>query len=236
MDVELNGERQGKVSINVNGKGQNKEVIKDLEAREEIANSRSRKGPWEGRKRKRKKRQCGDEAREREEGKGVGGVEDKGEIKNGDNEVDERGGYGRAAKVGVGGKTAGQGKEKRGVGEKSGGNGEGGKIQWLGGEWEIHKMSPLGLSKLPLEHCCEHLHTRIEELLLDILYSSTKMHEELKKDETESLTDVTMIQLEGLLIGAVITCTVHGNGIGPIILDQPVFTKADQQLLGSSYT
>ena len=42
---------------------------------------------------------------------------------------------------------------------------------------------------------------RIEELLLDILYSSTKMHEELKKDETESLTDVTMIQLEGLLIG-----------------------------------
>eukprot|EP00731_Ephydatia_muelleri_P037425 Em0466g2a len=96
-------------------------------------------------------------------------------------------------------------------------------------------MSPLGLSKLPLEHCCEHLHTRIEELLLDILYSSTKMLEELKKDETESLTDVTMIQLEGLLIGAVITCTVHGNGTGPIILDQPVFTKADQQLLGSSY-
>ena len=45
---------------------------------------------------------------------------------------------------------------------------------------------------------------RINELLLDILDSSTKEHEEksvLENDETESLTDVVMEQMEGLLTG-----------------------------------
>ncbi|KAL5469155.1 hypothetical protein EMCRGX_G030367 [Ephydatia muelleri] len=135
----MNGERQENLPIKVNGKGQNKEVNKDLEAREEIANSRS---PLEGRKRK--KRQCGYEAGEREEGEGVGGEEDEGEIKNGDNGVSERGGSGKAVKVKGGGKKGGQGKEKGGVGEKRGGNGEGEKIernQGRGEEWKSHKSA-----------------------------------------------------------------------------------------------
>ena len=42
------------------------------------------------------------------------------------------------------------------------------------------------------------------KVLLDILDSITKEHEEkgvLEKDETESLTDVIMEQMEGLLTG-----------------------------------
>ena len=50
--VELDGERQEKAPIKVNGKGQINKVIIDLEAREEIKKSEGRKGPWDGRKRK----------------------------------------------------------------------------------------------------------------------------------------------------------------------------------------
>ncbi|KAL5469076.1 hypothetical protein EMCRGX_G030268 [Ephydatia muelleri] len=72
-----------------------------------------------------------------------------------------------------------------------------------GSERETRK-SLLGLSKSLLALLCEDCHTRIKELLLDIVEATPKEHEErgvLEKDETVFLTDVIMEQMEGLLTG-----------------------------------
>ncbi|KAL5469176.1 hypothetical protein EMCRGX_G030390 [Ephydatia muelleri] len=141
----MDGERQEKASIKVNGKGQINGVIKDLEAREEI-NSEGRKESWGGRKRKLQKSQYryeeGGRAGEKREGGG-----DKGKRSNSDNGVNE-GGNGRAAKVAVGGKKGGVngegGKEDREGKHRQGKEREGRKSKGRRGKGILKKRKGIG--------------------------------------------------------------------------------------------
>ena len=168
--VKLNGQRQEKIPLNASEEGYINEVMRNWKAKDERPNSDSRVGPWERRKRMRKKGQdnctgaeqknrgrmsCERENGGREAGGEKGVCEREGRNKKGAGGGGEKGGNGQWG----GGKSNESGRGRRGGeggnedsergrgggggnGQTGGGKrGDGNKREKRKGEWEGHEST-----------------------------------------------------------------------------------------------